>query len=228
MATNKVITNSTSVTLAWDAVSGANQYHLQVSEFPDFRTLMINDNLLGSATKAFTDTGDDDTKRWWRFRSSANGGSTWGVWSEVGHYWLMAGATEFTTPSIENFYFVSEATTERLTILPFPRWSILQEKLPRARLRNRAGELLSEYLTIKETIVLDFPDSNFIDLPDVAREIQRFNVELKTFFLVAYKDNDAQANVPHIWKVDFAEDPSFDMLAPGTYKKTTSLRLEEV
>ncbi len=86
---------TTSITLIWGLITNANAYQLQVSENPDFSgTLMVNQTLLTEHKYDFTDTGTNDGKRWWRWRYSLDGGTTYSQWSEVGSYWMNTNGAE--------------------------------------------------------------------------------------------------------------------------------------
>src|SRR3990167_6238375 len=214
-AANSVLSNDTSITLDWADVSGANRYHLQVAVVPDFSgTLTVDDNTLVVSTKTFTDGGANDTKRWWRWRYSTDAGTTWSTWSEVGSYWLNTGASADVTLSSGSWaIFDPDAVSDLFTLDDYPVYSVLPEIIYRAKTRNRLGELLSEYVTTKDMISLDFSDTVFV-VHRQMREFRRFNTEVKTFFLATYKTNGVD-NVPNIWKVQFTEDPDWAMLDAG-------------
>ena len=217
--------------LSWIAATGANKYHLQVSTTPDFSgTLIVDDNTLGSATDSFTDTGADDSKRWWRWRFSTNSGSTWSTWRIVGSYWLRAGATDLTY-SAPGWYLIADADTSDVYKLdPFPQWKISTERIDRTKTRNRAGDLLSEYLTLKDHIALSFPETTFIE-PEFVAEVNRFSGVIKTFFVACFRATGQIAGasteiVPQIWRCQFEADPSFDMIGAG-YQFTSQLAFQE-
>ena len=211
-AANSVLANDTAITLDWANVSGANLYHLQVATTPDFSgTLMVNDSALATSTKSFTDTGTNDTKRWWRWRHSTDAGATWGAWNEVGSYWVNTGASGDVTLTADAWaLFDPDAVSDIYTLALFPAYSITQREIPRARERNRLGDLLSEYVTIKDTIAFEFSEDSYIQHPQM-RELRRFYAEHKTFFLATHKENGVD-NVPNIWKVQFESDPEISLI----------------
>lgn len=215
-AANAVYSNDTAITLDWADVSGANKYQIQVSvENGDFSgSLLIDDNTLVASTKSFTDGGTDDRKRFWRWRYSTDGGTTWSEWSEVGSYWLDAGAAaDVSVASNKWAMFDPNALSDIYTFPFYPKYFIFQENLYRTRERNRIGTLLSEYVTKKDTIELYFEESSFMT-HEHYRAFRRFNEVVKTFFLACNKTNEVNV-VPNIWKVQFAEDPSIAMFASG-------------
>ena len=50
-------------------------------------------------------------------------------------------------------------------------------------------------------------------LAEQMRAMKRFNIEIKTFFLAA-KINNGIDDVPMIWKVQFDDNPEFEMEVP--------------
>lgn len=212
---NEVYKNDTSITLSWNAVLSANLYQLQVSvgELDFSGTLEQDDNTLVSPTKAFTDAGLNDKKRFWRWRYSTDGGTTWSEWSEVGSYWLNTSASgDISVPVNKWMVFDENDLTDKYQFNTFPIFKIVDQALERARIRNRKMELLSEYITAKATIVCAFEDQKFV-LHEQMRAMKRYNVEIKTFFLAA-RINNGQDDVPMIWLVQFDENPEFEMLVP--------------
>lgn len=216
MSTNAVIYQSSSITLDWASVSGANLYHLQVSvDQADFSgSLLVDIAGLVSSIKSFTDTGTDNKKRFWRWRYSTDSGVTWSEWSEVGSYWLLSTIVADVVLSSNTWALINpSSTTDIYTLELFPVYRIMNEILNRNRVRNRQGTLLSEYLTQKANIELMFGNEQFIGHKQM-RAFQRFNQVIKTFFLATYKYNGVDT-VNHIWKVQFSADPQLTMLAAG-------------
>ncbi len=213
--TNSVLANDTSITLDWADVSGADRYHLQVGTKPDFSgSLLEDDNTLLVSTKAFTDAGANDRKRYWRWRYSTNSGSTWSEWSEVGSYWLDTDAAgDVTLASGKWALFDPDLVTDIYTLPDYPMYKILDEQMFRVRERNRQADMLTEWYASKAKISLTFGEKLFITHEHM-RTAKRFNCEIKTFFLATYKTNGVDT-VPNIWKVVFEEDPEFSMLAAG-------------
>lgn len=213
---NEVLKNDTAITLDWNDVTGANQYHLQVSvDQADFSgSLLVNDSALAASTKSFTDTGTNNKKRFWRWRSSTDAGSTWGAWSEVGSYWLNTSAAGDVSITADGWkIFDPDLVTDIYTFALFPVYRIVHDRIPRLFTRNRAGELLSEFITIKSMITLSYEGKQYMELTQHT-EIIRFNLEIKTFFLATNKTNEVD-NVPNIWLVQFETDPEISMIAAG-------------
>lgn len=228
-ATNSVLSNDTSITLDWADVSGANLYHLQVGSKPDFSgTLIVDDNTLAVSTKAFTDTGTNDTKRYWRWRYSTDAGVTWSEWGEVGSYWVNTGASGDVTLTAGKWaIFDPDAVTDKYILPDYPLYQITDMQYNRAKERNRQGELLTEWYASKAIIIMSFSEEQFMTHEHM-RAMKRFNCEVKTFFLATYKTNGID-NVPNIWKVVFQDDPEFEMLAAGREDFFTSeIVFEEV
>lgn len=228
-ATNSVLSNDTSITLDWADVSGANLYQLQVGLKPDFSgTMIVDDNTLAVSTKAFTDSGVNDAKRYWRWRSSADAGATWAEWSEVGSYWLNTGATgDVTLSSGQWAIFDPDAVTDKYILPDYPLYTVTELQYNRSKERNRQGEMLTEWYASKGLITMSFGEELFITHEHM-RALKRFNCEIKTFFLATYKTNGVNV-VPNIWKVVFQEDPEFKMLAAGREDFFTSeITFEEV
>jgi len=229
MATaNAAIAIDNSITLDWADVAGANLYKVQVSLFADFRAVFEENLLLATSAHSFTDAEANDAKRFWRWAYSEDGGTTWSKWSEVGSYWVnTALATEY-VPAAGVWALVkpsdpSDATAFELS----PKNKIIPVSYNRVKDRNRQGTLLSEYLTTKGDIRLDFPENGYMH-HEMFREIQRFHTEVKTFFLVA-STNNGRDQVTRIWKVQIKTDPDLTMLAAGREDLMTgSIELEEV
>jgi len=213
--TNSVLNNDTSIVLDWADVSGADQYHIQVSPTPDFSgTLEVDDNSLGVSTKSYTDSGTNDTKRWWRWRHSTDSGTTWNEWNEVGSFWINTGASDDITLATEKWALIDpDAVSDNYILDLFPFYSVIPFHFNRIRERNRQGTILSEFVTLKDRIIFNFDENSYIEHKQM-REFRRFNSEHKTFFLATYKNN-AQDNVQNIWKVQFDGSPAFTMIAHG-------------
>jgi hypothetical protein len=215
MATNSVIYKTGSVTLDWSDIAGANKYHLQVAVTPDFSgTLLVDDNTLAVSTKAFTDSGTDNMKRFWRVRYSTDGGTTWQEWGEVGSYWLYAAFANEMTLSTEKWRLINPVdVTDYYEFEVYPLYGMVFENIFRARDRNRLGTMISEFVTTKAKISMTYPQGNFIPHSQY-RAFRRFNEVVKTFFLACYKFNEVDY-VPNIWKCQFESDPVFSMLTAG-------------
>jgi len=215
-ATNSVLVNDTAITLDWADVTSANKYHLQVSvNAADFSgSLMVNDSTLVTSTKSFTDSGTDDEKRFWRWRYSTDGGTTWSEWSEVGSYWYKSGFSGDVTLAANKWALVNMTdVTDIYTLETFPPYVTYFENLQRIRERNRLGTLLSEYVTTKARIELNYGQNCHIS-HEQWRAFRRFNEVLRTFFLCTYKSNEVDV-VPNVWKAQFESDPQMSMIAAG-------------
>lgn len=212
---NDLIKNDTAITLDWADVSGANKYQVEVSLVPDFSdSLIVNDATLAVSTKSFTDSGTNNAKRYWRWRSSSDGGTTWGAWSEVGSYWYNSAFSGDIALSNNQWEFVNPSdVTDKYLLTTFPLYSIQPQLLARIRERNRKGTLLSEYITAKDFITLGF-DSSCWMIAEQYREFIRFHRDVKTFFAITLKSNGVDY-VPNVWKVQCQTDPSLTMIAAG-------------
>ncbi|KKN23818.1 hypothetical protein LCGC14_0901020 [marine sediment metagenome] len=212
---NEVFKNDTAITLVWNAVLGADRYQLQVSvnELDFSGALEQDDDTLVNPTKAFTDGGAGNKKRFWRWRYSTDGGATWREWSEVGSYWLNTSASGDISVAVNKWIVFDENDLVDLyQFQTFPVFKIIDQSLEHIRTRNRKFELLSEYVTSKAEIVLSFEDLKFV-LHEQMRAFKRFNIEIKTFFLSTVINNGVD-DVPNIWKVQFDDNPDFEMLVP--------------
>lgn len=226
---NEVLKNDTSIALNWADVTAANLYHAQVADVPDFGgTLIAESAVLATSDYAFTDAGANDSKRWWRWRSSADAGTTWGRWQTVGHYWLNSAATADILLTAGTWaLFDPDVVADLYTIPTYPMYRISPKQIYRLRDRNRAGNLVSDYITQKEVVRFEFDDHSFCT-EETVREFLRYNVEVKTFFLAGYVSNGVD-NVPKIWKAQMTDDPEFTMLASGREDFFTgSVGFEEV
>ncbi len=211
----KVLYNQTAISLDWGTVPGALYYQLQVSLFPDFRSNFVDVSIQESDYQ-FTDGQANDAKRWWRWRPSVTAGADFlQPWSEVGSYWLNTGASGpiampegywaiFDKDNVNDIYFFDLA----------PVFTVIPRNIYRFQGRNRAGTLLTEFLTVKDDIQLSFTGGQFI-MHAQMDEFERFNNTKRTFFLTNYaiwKHGEPMAN---IWKVECTDDPTFTMIAAG-------------
>lgn len=208
---NEVLKNDTSMTLDWADVSGAVQYELDISLYPDFSVIQQNFAPV-SSTQAFTDIGANNQKRWWRWRSYT--GITPSRWYEVGSYWLNTGFSGDLLLSNNQWALVNPSSiTDKFVLTTFPVYTVVPQMFERIRERNRLGNLLSEFITIKDLITFSFDESRFMSHAQM-NELIRFHRQVKTFFLTTYKHNGTDY-VPHVWKVQFEADPEMTMLAAG-------------
>jgi len=211
----KVLYNQTTIDLDWAGVSGANYYQVQVSLYPDFRTCFV-DVSHDESDYSFTDSQTNDLKRYWRWRPSRAAGSDWiEPWSEPGSYWLDTGADD--EIDVPRHYWVlvdPDDTTDLYWFDLPPVYQIIPHNLNRFQDRNRLGDLLSEFLTVKADIQLMFTGSQFIAHAQL-NEFRRFHSTKRTFFLATFKIGERDRPMPNIWKVEFVQDPTFAMIAPG-------------
>ena len=227
--THAILFHTTAISLRWAFVSGATSYSIQVSSTPDFSgTLMIDTTSNSGHGHDFTDTGTNNTKRWWRWKSVGSG-THFDTWSEVGSYWVNTSFAESVFCPQNYWQLVNPSpVTDKFMLQTFPMYILKQENLYRIRERNRLGALLSEFITLKGKLSLNFDQNNYMGFQQF-REIRRFNEEIKTFFLLTLKDNDENVPTPSCWKVQFETDPDLTMVAHGRQDiMTGSLSLEEV
>lgn len=204
-----------SIRIEWAEVIGATLYRVEVSQTPDFSGTLLKDTTTSDRFYEFTDLGTNNTKRWWRIRASFDAGTTYEEWSEIGSYWVNTSGAENVSLDRNTWALINlSPVTDRHVFDLFPMYAIKQRHLYRARERNRAGTMLSEYLTMKGSIQLVFDQRCFMDVADFL-EFRRFNEEVKTFFLATLKDNAFHVPVPSIWKVQFETDPELTMFASG-------------
>jgi hypothetical protein len=211
----KVFYNQTSISLDWGTVDGANFYSLQVSLYPDFRSNFV-DVSIDQSDYSFTDSQTNDKKRYWRWRPSVSSGTDFlQPWSEVGSYWLNTGAAAEIEVSKHYWtIFDKDLVTDIYWFDLAPQYTIVPRNIYRFQGRNRNGDLLSEFLTAKDDIILSFSGGQYILHPQMD-EFRRFNNGKRTFFLACYIIGKHGEPSPHIWKVEFTADPSFTMIAAG-------------
>ena len=212
MTTNAVLYKSTSIVLDWNTVSSANLYHVQVADAPDFSAALVSENAaLSTSIHSFTDPATAVSKRWWRWRYSADSGATWNEWSEVGTYWIDGGIAADLALASNTWALINpEDTTDRYVFETFPDFKVIPDNTWMSRERNRLGELLSEYVTTKDSISLDFQDPRMIRR-EQRSALLRFHVEVKTFYLATYRYNGLDY-VPNIWLVQFDDDPETSLV----------------
>lgn len=210
----KVIYNQSSVTLNWTSDPDALAYFLQVSLYPDFRTTFVNITL-GPSTYTFTDSQPSGQKRYWRWATTYDGVTRALPWSEVGSYWLDTALSAELELDRNTWAFADPADMLDTYVLnDFPINSFVKRNLYRSQERNRLGELLSEFLTVKDLVTLNFNGAQYMRMSQLA-ELERFHNSKRTFFLAAFKDGSRQSPMPHVWLVECAQDPSFNMIAAG-------------
>lgn len=210
-----VLYNTTAVKLSWGTVPGTQYYELQISMFPDFRSNFVDTSLTAS-NYTFTDGQTNDAKRWWRWRPSAVAGAGFlAPWSEVGSYWLDTGAAG-TVEVPEGYWtiFDQDDVLDSYTFDLAPIFTIVPRNLYRFQARNRAGALLSEFLTVKDDLMLDFTGSQYI-IHAQMDEFQRFHNTKRTFFITSYIKWRYGEPMANIWKVECTQDPTFTMIAAG-------------
>lgn len=216
---NEVFKNDTAIVLDWPDVTNADRYQVQVNLNADFSGSDIeNDATLAVSTHSFVDGGAGDKKRYWRWRHSTDTGATWNAWSPVASYWLDTSESQDQSISDGGWrMFDEDDVSDFFTLIDIPLHAITPRHIRRFWDRNRAGELLSEYLTVKEKIEFDFSRKRYMDQRQ-ASEFYRFDTEIKTFFLGAMIKTEhysAEWYRPLIWKVQFGNNPDLEMLAAG-------------
>ena len=211
----RVLYNQTSISLDWGTVPGAKFYQVQVSLFPDFRSSFIDVSIQESDYQ-FVDSQMNDAKRWWRWRPSVSSGTDWlQPWSEVGSYWLDTGAAaEIEIPEGYWAIFDMDDVNDIYFFDIGPTFTIIPRNIYRFQGRNRAGALLSEFLTVKDDLALDFTGGQYI-IHSQMDEFERYHNTKRVFFLANYaiwKHGEPMAN---IWKVQCTDDPTFTMIGAG-------------
>jgi hypothetical protein len=210
-----VLYNQTSISLRWGQVVGANFYQIQISLFPDFRSNFV-DTSVSESSYAFTDSQTNDAKRYWRWRPSVTVGANYMTpWSDVGSYWLNTGAAlQIEIPEGYWTIFDKDNVTDQYIFDLAPVYTIVPRNVYRFQGRNRQGTLLTEFLTVKDEIELQFEGGQYIAHAQMD-ELQRFNNTKRTFFLATYTLWSQSEPIPHIWKVECSDDPTFTMIAAG-------------
>jgi len=209
-----ILFTTTDIILDWTQIDEATSYQVQVSLFPDFRSTFV-DVSAPFAFYEFTDLQTNNRKRYWRYRPYNALNGYFQPWSEVGSYWLDTTAAQPITLDRGTWAMADPAdTTDIYEFDLFPMFTITPTNLYRIQARNRVGNLLSEFLTIKWNMQLRFTGNQFISHPQLD-EFRRFHNDIRTFYLCAYKDGKWHTPMPHIWKVEFTQDPTMTMIAAG-------------
>jgi len=226
--TLKVIYNQRGISLNWVSVPSSLLYRLEISLFPDFRTTFVS-LWVSVSYYNFTDAEASGQKRYWRWRPSLDGVTYFEPWSEVGSYWLDTALShelelnrnEFALADPDNMADIYEFDL-------FPTYTVVKRNLNRAMERNRLGELLSEFLTVKDLVTLNFSGGQFLEAQQF-NEILRYYNGVRTVFLATFKDGERQRPMPHVWLAELAQDPTFTMLAAGRQDLLTgTISFEEV
>ena len=207
---NEALTNDSTPTLTWTAVSGANLYHAQISLKANFSSLVAEDNAL--ASESYTPTiSTDDSKYYWRFRSSTDGGSTWSQWSEVYSFWYNSAFSTTVTPTTW-MLVKADDVTDTYTLGVYPKPHILPFHVNRSDRRTLSGGLLVDHVGTKDEVVLEH-DEAWISAGQRDEFMRFFNLG-EVFFLLGVIDNGDQT-VEKTWKAFFSDKPEFEPLATG-------------
>jgi len=210
----KVIYNQRDIYLNWAPIQLTLLYKVEVSLYPDFRTT-FESVWVSSSEYSFTDNEPSGQKRFWRIRPSLDGVTYFESWSEVGSYWLDTALSEELELNRNEFALADpEDMNDSYEFDLFPTYTIVKRNLYRSMERNRLGELLSEFLTVKDLVTLNFTGGQFLEAPQM-NEILRYYNNVRTVFLATFKDGERQRPMPHVWLVELAQDPSFTMIAAG-------------
>jgi hypothetical protein len=211
----RVLYNQRSISLDWNTVEGAKFYQIQVSLYPDFRAPIVDVSIQESDYQ-YTDSAADNAKRYWRWRPSVSSGTDWlQPWSEVGSYWLDTSATEeIDIPQSQWALIAIDNSTDIYFFDISPIYTIIARNIYRFQGRNRAGTLLSEFLTVKDDLTLTFQGAQYI-IHSHMDEFERFNNTKRTFYVANYANWKQGEPIGHIWKVECTDDPTFTMIAAG-------------
>ena len=224
----KIIYNQSSITLNWTSVENVLAYFLEVSLYADFRTI-FESATVGQSTYTFTDSQPSGQKRYWRWSPTLDGVTKYEPWSEVGSYWLDTALTDELELNRNEWALADpDNMLDTYEIEAFPTSILIKRNLYRSQERNRLGELLSEFLTIKDMITLNFNGAQYMEMADL-NEVERFHNDKRTFFLACFKDGQRARPMPHVWLVELVGDPTFNMIAAGRPDLLTGqIQFEEV
>lgn len=212
--TLKVIYNQSGIMLNWTSVTPVSGYFVQVSLYADFRTTFVNATT-GISEYSFTDNQPSGQKRYWRWAPTLDGIDRSEPWSEVGSYWLdTALSAELELNRNEWAFADPDDMLDQYELDLFPTSLHVKRNLYRSQERNRLGELLSEFLTVKDLVTLNFNGAQYMEMAQLA-ELERFHNSKRTFFLAAFKDGAWFRPMPHVWLVQCQQDPTFNMIAAG-------------
>ena len=207
--------NTTTITLKWHNAGIYNKYELQVSLVPDFLTTIVDNITLVDNNATFTDSSTNDARRYWRWRGSSDGGTTWARWSRVASYWLNTSAAQSVSLARNSWMVINPSPNTDLYLFQmFPFYKTLQQHQYRIRERNRLGTIVSEYITLKGNVQMGFDESRWLK-PVEFSEARRFNETIKTFFVAMFHDYEFGEPVPNIWKAQFQDDPDLSMFNAG-------------
>ena len=210
----KIIFNQSGIELNWTSVPNTLAYFVQISLYADFRTV-FQSATVGVSNYSFTDSQPSGQKRYWRWSPTLNGVDRQEPWSEVGSYWLDTALSQELELNRNEWAFADpEDMLDIYELDLFPTSMFVKRNLYRSQERNRLGELLSEFLTVKDLVTLNFNGAQFMEMAQLA-ELERFHNDKRTFFLACFKDGARERPMPHVWLVECAQDPSFNMIAAG-------------
>jgi len=222
LASNKVLYSSTSISLDWEDVSGATKYKVQISPVIDFSTLEVESE---PVTSNFNHTlVGGEGKYYWRWRPYVSGYSDAYPWHEISSF-----IYDTNSPSdfiaIPQWVFLVKnpgANQDKYQFETQPlSYFITDAHINRTSDRNLKGELLSEYVTTKADIVLDFSRQSSVGKNQKAEFKRFYNFHTSFYVCKETEDFDSANKVSRIWDVEFRE--GFQMEIPGFI-----LSLEEV
>lgn len=209
-----VIYNQTGITLDWSPIDTATGYFIQVSLYADFRTTFVNTTVTLS-TYSFTDSQPNGQKRFWRWAPTIDGANRLNPWSEVGSYWLDTALSQQLVLNRNEWGIANpNDMTDQYDFVMFPTSVYTKRNIYRSQKRNRLGELLSEFLTVKGFVTLSFTGQQFLEISQFS-EIERYHNDFRTFFVATFKDGQLDNPMPNVWLAQLSDDPSFTMIAAG-------------
>lgn len=211
---NAALTNDTTPTLTWTAVTGANLYTAQISLYADFRSVTASSAVLGSAsyTPSAITTG---FKYYWRWRSSSDGGTTWGAWSEVYSFWLNSSWSTSVTPTNNSWVMVNpDDITDTYTLPIYPEHAIREPEIMRVDRRNLKGTLLTENIGVTKAMITLSHQEAYITRAHL-NEFLRFYHMAEPIYLLSSIYNQTDY-VERAWLAQM-EEPSFTPLGRGRH-----------
>jgi hypothetical protein len=197
---NELIQNGTTVALSC-VTFGAGTYQFDVSSYIDFSD-GTNMASTGTGTNPSTSVGisQGNGKYYWRYKYNA------GKWSETNSFFLVG--TEGTDLALSSNVWVLvnvNDTSETFTFEVQPlRFRISETALSRSQDRNMTGTLLTQFITTKAMVDLDYSEVQYIGTSQKA-EFQRFYNMRNDKYLATRQDAQISGQYYYkIWKVEFS------------------------
>ena len=156
---NETVRAGTTFDFSWTS-AGAGTYQYNISAYCDFSdgtNMVYSGTGTGPACSGTISGGSGKYYRRWRF----NGGSGYGAWGELSSFFMVGTTLTDVTLASEKFVLINaNDTSDKFTFETNPiDWRIQPQQILRSQNRNMQGQLLTQFITVKASIELNFGNS---------------------------------------------------------------------